>query len=63
LPPGQAATIGGRLVELAGRFPVSGERFLVRGLELDVVLATPTRVERVLVRRGSPASTALDRGP
>ena len=62
-PPGQAATIGGRLVELAGRFPVSGERFLVRGLELDVVLATPTRVERVLVRRGSPASTALDRGP
>lgn len=63
LPPGQATTLGGRLVELAGRFPVSGERFLVRGLELDVLLASATRVERVLLRRGSPASTPLDRGP
>lgn len=61
LPPGQATTIGGRLVELAGRFPASGERFLLRGLELDVLLASATRVERVLVRRGSPASTPLDR--
>jgi putative hemolysin len=63
LPPGQATTIGGRLVELAGRFPASGERFLVRGLELDVLLASATRVERVLVRRGSPVSTPLDRAP
>jgi len=61
LPPGQATTIGGRLVELAGRFPASGERFLVRGLELDVLLASATRVERVLVRRGSPVSTPLER--
>jgi len=61
LPAGQATTIGGRLVELAGRFPASGERFLVRGLEFDVLLASATRVERVLVRRGSPASTSLER--
>lgn len=61
LPPGQAGSIGGRLVELAGRFPASGERFLIHGLELDVLLASATRVERVLVRRGSPASTPLDR--
>lgn len=60
-PPGHAATLGGRLVELAGRFPASGERFLVRGLELDVLHASPTRIERVLVRRGSPGTTALDR--
>ena len=60
-PPGQAATIGGRLVELAGRFPSSGERFLIQGLELDVVAASATRVERLLVRRGSPISTPLDR--
>jgi len=63
LPPGQATTLGGRLVELAGRFPASGERFLVRGLEFDVLLASATRIERVLVRRGSPASTPLDRAP
>jgi CBS domain containing-hemolysin-like protein len=61
LPSGQAATVGGRLVELAGRFPVPGERFLIRGLELDVLAASPTRVERLLVRRGSPGSTALGR--
>lgn len=61
LPPGQSTTIGGRLVELAGRFPSSGERFLIRGLEVDVLEATPSRVERVLLRRGSPRSTVLDR--
>jgi CBS domain containing-hemolysin-like protein len=61
LPPGQATTIGGRLVELAGRFPSSGERFLIRGLELDVLLASPVRVERVLIRRGAPVPLSLDR--
>lgn len=58
-PAGQASTIGGRLVELAGRVPASGERFLIGGLELDVLQASPTRVERLLVRRGSPGTTAL----
>jgi len=62
-PPGQATTLGGRLVELAGRFPLTGERFLIGGLELDVLHASATRVERVLVRRGSPVSTPLDRAP
>ena len=61
LPPGQATTIGGRLVELAGRFPASGERFLIRGLELDVLLSSPVRVERVLIRRGAPVPLSLDR--
>jgi CBS domain containing-hemolysin-like protein len=61
LPAGQASTLGGRLVELAGRFPLSGERFLVRGLEVDVMHASATRVERVLVRRASPVSIPLDR--
>jgi CBS domain containing-hemolysin-like protein len=61
LPRGQASSIGGLLVELAGRFPAPGERFLVRGLELDVLLASATRVERLLVRRGSPVSIPLDK--
>lgn len=61
LPAGQASTIGGRLVELAGRFPVSGERFIVNGLELDVLHASHTRVERLLIRRGSPSTAALGR--
>ena len=62
LPPGQATTIGGRLVELAGRFPAPGERFLVRGLEVDVLVASATRVERLLIRRGAPVSISLERG-
>jgi CBS domain containing-hemolysin-like protein len=58
-PPGRATTLGGRLVELAGRFPASGERFIVRGLEIDVLHATATRVERVLIRKGTTGSTVL----
>ncbi len=63
LPKGQASTLGGRLVELAGRFPAAGERFLIRGLELDVLLASSTRVERLLVRRGAPGTTPLEKAP
>jgi CBS domain containing-hemolysin-like protein len=58
-PPGRATTVGGRLVELAGRFPASGERFVVLGLEIDVLQATATRVERVLIRKGATGSTVL----
>jgi putative hemolysin len=58
-PAGKASTIGGRLVELAGRFPSGGERFLVGGLEVDVLAASATRVERVLIRKGAPAVTVI----
>jgi putative hemolysin len=61
LPVTNAVSFGGLLAELAGRIPLAGERFTVRGLEVDVVQASPTRVERVLVRRGSPGSSNLDR--
>jgi CBS domain containing-hemolysin-like protein len=63
LPVTTAASFGGLLAELAGRIPHAGERFTLRGLEVDVVQASPTRVERVLVRRGSPGSSSLDRAP
>lgn len=61
LPVTAAASFGGLLAELAGRIPHAGERFTLRGLEVDVVQASPTRIERVLVRRGSPAGSNLDR--
>ena len=61
LPATTAASFGGLLAELAGRIPHAGERFTLRGLEVDVVQASPTRVERALVRRGSPGSSNLDR--
>jgi CBS domain containing-hemolysin-like protein len=59
LPPGRSASIGGLLVELAGRIPGPGERFVMGGLELDVVQASPTRVERILIRTTPPPATPL----
>jgi CBS domain containing-hemolysin-like protein len=55
----RAATIGGMLIELIGRIPLAGERFTLKGLEIDVVQASPNRVERVLIRPGPVSSIAL----
>jgi len=63
LPAGHATSLAGRIAELAGRIPVTGERFLLGGLEVDILEASPLRVERVLVRRGRPATIPLGRGP
>lgn len=59
LPRSRTASIGGLVAELAGRIPQAGERFLLAGLEVDVLQATPTRVERVLIRRAPPAPVVL----
>ncbi|HXF95373.1 MAG TPA: hemolysin family protein [Gemmatimonadales bacterium] len=54
-------TVGGLLVQALGRIPRPGERFWFRGLEFDVLAATATRVERVVVRRGPVRPVPLDR--
>jgi putative hemolysin len=59
LPSGRSTTVGGLLVEWAGRIPNAGERFLVHGLEFDVVQASPTRIERLLIRSGPATAVAL----
>lgn len=59
LPPGQASTIGGLLAELAGRIPNAGERFTLHGLEFDVLQASPTRIERLLIRPGPAPAVPL----
>lgn len=59
LPPGHAASIGGLLVELAGRIPTAGERFVVAGLEVDVLQASPARVDRLLIRLAAPPPVRL----
>ncbi len=58
--PGRAETVGGLLSSAVGRIPTSGERFELAGLEFDVVAATPTRVERVTVRRATVVVVHLD---
>ena len=59
LPKVTTSTVAGVLTELAGRIPNSGERFVVRDLEFDVVQASPSRIERVLIRPGSGAPIIL----
>src|SRR5215210_189255 len=59
LPAGRSTTVGGLLVEWAGRIPNAGERFLVHGLEFDVVQASPTRIERLLIRSGPTTPVPL----
>jgi CBS domain containing-hemolysin-like protein len=59
LPSSKTSTVGGLLTELAGRIPLAGERFLVRDLEFEILQASPTRVERIVVRRGPPTPIVL----
>ena len=58
--PGGSETIGGLLARAAGRIPKVGERFVLGGLEFDVLQGSSTRVERLAVRRGPVATTPLD---
>jgi CBS domain containing-hemolysin-like protein len=44
-----------------GRIPRVGERFRVAGLDVDVLGATPARIERLVVRPRTPAAIPLDR--
>jgi CBS domain containing-hemolysin-like protein len=62
LPEGRSTTIAGRIVEWAGRIPNPGERFTVRGLELDIVEASPTRIERLIIRAGGAPAVPLPTG-
>jgi putative hemolysin len=61
LPRSEAASFGGMLAELAGRIPRTGEQFLLGILEIEILQASPTRVERVLIRRGP--SVRIPLGP
>jgi putative hemolysin len=62
LPAGRSTTVAGLIVEWAGRIPNPGERFLVRGLELDIIEASPTRIERVIIRAGGVPAVTLPTG-
>jgi CBS domain containing-hemolysin-like protein len=61
LPATNATSFAGLLAQLAGRIPIAGERFTLRGLEVDVLQASPVRVERMVIRRIVSAITNLDR--
>lgn len=48
--PGGRETVGGVLATALGRIPRTGDRIVLGGLEFDVLRASRTRVERVIVR-------------
>lgn len=60
LPEAVATSFAGLLVERLGRIPRVGERFRIATLDIDVVGATPARIERMVVRRRTPAAVPLD---
>ena len=61
LPAGQASTVAGRLAELLGRIPGTGERLVVAEVEFDILQASPTRVERLVARPGVPTPVTIGR--
>ncbi len=60
-PVGEAVSIGGLVAELLGRIPRPGERFLLRGLDIDILQASPTRIDRLLIRPSGATRIPLDR--
>jgi putative hemolysin len=50
------ASVAGLLLEIAGRVPPAGSRFQVGDLLLEVVEASPRRIERVRVTVSAPAA-------
>ncbi|HET7024054.1 MAG TPA: hemolysin family protein [Gemmatimonadales bacterium] len=58
-PATAATTVAGLLADLARRIPETGERFILSGLEFDVLQASPARAEQIIVRVAGH-STSLD---
>ena len=60
-PPGRPRRSAASWPSLPAAFPNAGERFTLQGLELDVIQASPTRVERLLIRPAPPPAVPLAR--
>jgi len=50
------------LATALGRIPRTGERIVLEGLEFDVLRASPTRVERLVVRPATPRQLTVVKG-
>jgi CBS domain containing-hemolysin-like protein len=60
--PGDTETVGGLLTRALGRIPRTGERVVLGGLEFDVLRASATRVERVIVRATGAGTVTVVKG-
>ena len=59
----RAQPLAGLIVRALGRIPVVGERFVLGSLELTVVRATPTRIQRLLAQRTEAGAPVALRAP
>jgi CBS domain containing-hemolysin-like protein len=55
-------TVAAFVLEHFGRIPARGDRFSALGAQFEVIAASPSRVERVLIRLPRPESAAVDAG-
>jgi len=60
--PGDRETVGGLLTKALGRIPRTGERVILGALEFDVLRASATRVERVIVRATAAGTVTVVKG-
>ncbi|MCX7823369.1 MAG: hemolysin family protein [Syntrophobacterales bacterium] len=54
LPEGKFESVGGLIISLLGRVPRKGEKVVVEGIEMEILLATDRKIEKVVVRRLQP---------
>jgi len=47
----EARTLNGLLTNYIGRIPKTGDRFMIDGWDFYIILANPTRIESVLIRK------------
>ncbi len=53
---GESLSIGGFVAEQVGRVPRTGDHFCYKGIDVEVIVASPRRAERVLLRRAKAES-------
>jgi len=47
----EVRTLNGLLTNYLGKIPKSGERFVIDGWDFYIILANPTRIESVMIRK------------
>ncbi len=64
LPEGKFESVGGLIISLLGRVPRKGEKVTVDGIEIEIMIATDRKIEKVIIRRLTPEAGArqLDSG-
>jgi magnesium and cobalt transporter len=54
LPEGKFESVGGLIISLLGRVPRKGEKVVVDGIEIEIMIATDRKIEKVIIRRLTP---------